>query len=862
LKKEKTYPPKLPLHFLRWFCREDYLEEIEGDLTEVFIKQAETSPRKAKWKFAWSVIKYFRPEFMKSFKNYQPNSYGMYRSYFKIGWRNLLKNKGYSFINIGGLALGMIVIMLIGLWVYDELTYNKYHRNYERIAQVVTHVSLDGETDTYSSLPFPAAEELHANYKSDFHAVAATASGDRIVSYEENVFTKRGCFSEYTFPKIASLEMKKGKHESFKDRSGMLLSESFAAAMFGALDPINKAVRIGNSDLSVVGIYEDLPRNSSFYGLHFIAPVDLLFSSQAAMNNWGSSSFQIYVLLNSNSTFEAASAKIRNVLLDHTQEATRPQLHLNPMARWHLYEFQNGENVPGRLQLVYIVGIIGVFILALACINFVSLSTARSEKRAKEIGVRKVLGSMKNQLINQFLCESFLVSLFAMVMAIAAVVMLLPLFNEFSNKQIEIPFTNPTLWFVVIASTVLVGLTAGSYPAFYLSAFKPVKVLKGAVNAGRASSTPRRILVVVQFSISVLLIIGSLVTYNQIQFVKDRPTGYSREGLISVPLMTQEIFAQYNALRLELLKTHAVVQVSQSSSPTTDIFSSADNLDWEGKDPNRQLLFGTVCIDPYFDEVVLWKVKAGRNFSVDIASDTTGFIFNEAATRQMGLTDPIGKTVRWHNKTWNIIGVVHDLVMTSPFDEAMPTVFMIDNRERPFNYMNIRLSPSHPTSSALTKVEKVFKKITPNTPFDYRFADQEYAAKFAAEESVGKLVFAFTVLAILISCLGLLGLASFVAEQRTKEIGIRKVLGASVAQVWQLVSYEFLVLVVIACVLAIPVSWYMMSNWLLQYDYRMELGWHLFAAAAGFAIVITLITVSYHALTAAMMNPVNSLKSE
>ena len=456
----KVTPPKRALQFLRWFCREDYLEEIEGDLTEVFKKQYESSPRKAKWKFTWSVIRYFRPEFIKSFKNsYQPH-YGMYKSHFKIGWRSLLKNKGYSTINISGLALGMIVVMLIGLWVHDEVTFDRYHKNYDQIAQVVTHVSIDGETVTYHSLPMPVAEELRTNYK-DFTAVAATLSRDRIVSHEDKVFTKHGCYSDFVFPEMASFEMKKGTYASFRDRSHVLLSESFAAAIFGDVDPLNKEVRIGNSDLSVVGIYKDLPRNSSFYGLNFIAPVELLFSDAAAMNNWRSSSFQIYAQLNPDATFDDASAKIRNVIFDHTQEATRPQLHLNPMERWRLYEFRNGQSVASRLDLVYVVGIVGVFILILACINFVNLSTARSVKRAKEIGVRKSLGSLKSQLVNQFLCESFLVSSFAFLLAMGAVVLLLPWFNEFSEKQMEIPISSPLFWLVVVASTIVISLAAG-----------------------------------------------------------------------------------------------------------------------------------------------------------------------------------------------------------------------------------------------------------------------------------------------------------------------------------------------------------------------------------------------------------------
>ncbi len=785
----------------------------------------------------------------------------MYKSYFTIGWRNLLKSKGYSLININGLALGMVVVVMIGLWVRDELTFNTYHKNHERLAQVGNHVSIGGETLTYFSLPLPVADELRSIYKDDFDAVAAAGFFDRIVSHEEKALTRRGCFADYAFPEIVSLSMQSGQYDSFKDRSSIFLSESFAEALFGTIDPINKYIRIGNSDLLVTGIYEDLPRNSTFYEMYFIAPVEVLLSNRAAMDNWQSSSFQIYVLLNANTDFEAAASKIRDLVFNHTQEVTHPQLSLFPMDKWHLYEFRDGQSVPGRFKLVYAVGIIGFFILALACINFVNLSTARSEKRSREIGVRKTLGSVKSQLISQFLCESFLICLLALLLAITAVVLLLPTFNEFSNKDIELPLANPLFWLVLFLATIFIGFAAGGYPAFYLSAFNPVRSLKG-VNTGQASSNARKTLVVVQFGISVILIVCTLVVYNQIQFVKDRTTGYSRNGLISVPLMTREIMEKYNTLRLELLKTDGIENVSRSSSPTTDIYASADNLDWVGKDPNQQVLFGTICIDPYFDEVISWKIKSGRNFSSEIASDTSGFIFNEAAIRQMNLTDPIGETVTWHGKNWNIIGVVHDMVMTSPFEAAMPTVFMIDNRERPFNIMNIRLSKNISTSDALIELERAFKKMVPNTPFDYRFADQEYSAKFAAEESIGKLVFTFTAVAIIISCMGLLGLTSFVVEQRTKEIGIRKVLGASASEIWKLVSYEFFPLVAVACVLAIPVSWFLMSGWLQQYEYRMKLGGDLFAISAGVAFLITLITVSYHAFNATLMNPVKSLKSE
>ena len=632
--------------------------------------------------------------------------------------------------------------------------------------------------------------------------------------------------------------------------------------MFKGNEPLNEQVKIGNALLQVVGVYKDIPQNSSFYGTQYIAPIGLLFPNNLAMDNWRSSSFQIYVQLNPESHLEDVSAKIANVMYEHTGEATKPTLALNPMDRWHLYEFRNGHSVSGRGELVIMVGTIGAFILLLACINFVNLSTARSEKRVKEVGIRKALGSLRSQLIHQFLSESLMVVVFASLIAIAATQFLLPWFNSLSGKQIEIPWDNPLVWLVFLGFVFTVGIFAGSYPSFYLSSFEPIKVIRGMVRTGSAASAPRRTLVVVQLTVSVMLIIGSTVVYNQIKHVKDRPVGYDKDGLISIPIRTTEFLNQFNGLRNELLKTNSVLQVSRSSSPTTGIYSSADNFDWDGKDPDRQVLLGTICIDPYFDEVVSWQIKEGRNFSDERAADSAGLIVNEAAIAAMNLTEPVGKRVRWHAKNWNIIGVVRDMVMTSPYSEAMPTVFMIDSRERPFNVVNIKLSPDQTTAISLTEIEQTFKKLLPNTPFEYRFADQEYTRKFAAEEVVGKLALVFTLIAIFISCLGLVGLASFVAEQRTKEIGIRKVLGASVVQIWRMVSREFVLLSAVASVTAIPFSYFIMRDWLAQFDYRVDLGWYVFAIGTISAMIVTLAAVSYHATKAALTNPTKSLRSE
>jgi hypothetical protein len=699
----------------------------------------------------------------------------MYASYFKTGWRYLQRNTGYTLINVGGLAIGMLVAMLAVLWVYDELSFDRHHKNYHSIAQVLTNVSIDGDTVTYNSEPFPVANVLRTSYGENFDAVAASSSSERILMHADKIFNRRGAFVDEDFPRMMTFNMLRGNMDSFKGPATIMLSASLTSAMFGETDPLNKDVSINGAVMQVVGVYEDQPTNSTFYGLHYLAPMSLLFQNGASVDYWRSSSFQVYVQLKPGKNIASTSSKIRDIIFTHTQEATTPRLTLCPMERWHLYEYRNGESVAGRLDLVFMIGVIGVLILMLACINFINISTARAGQRAREVGVRKSLGSGKDQLINQFLSESFLVSAFALLLSIAILMTALPWFNNFTSKQIEIPWGNPGLWVLIVGFVLAVSLMAGSYPALYLSSFNAVRVLKG-MSGGASASTPRRILVTTQFTVSVTLIIGTLVVFRQIEYVKARPVGYSQDRLLSLPLSTSEVAGRYDALRTELLKTTLVSQVSRSSSPTTDIWSSADNLSWEGKDPGKQYLFGTISIDPFFQEAVSWRIKEGRNFSTEQASDSGAFILNESAVAQMaGLGDPVGKRIQWHGKEWNVIGVAHDMIMDSPFGTAIPSVFMMDNRERPFNVINVRLNAGADVAASLQSMQAIYKRLLPNTPFDYKFADSEYATKFTAEENVSKLALLFTVIAILLSCMGLLGLASFVVELRAKEIGIRKI---------------------------------------------------------------------------------------
>ncbi|WCT13282.1 ABC transporter permease [Mucilaginibacter jinjuensis] len=784
----------------------------------------------------------------------------MFKNYLKIAWRNTTRNKVSSLINVCGLAVGMTVAMLIGLWIRDELSYDKSNKNYDRIVQVLANVNTGGGLVTQASLPLPLSADLRDKYSSDFKQMASLIAMEQNINYNSHAFSRSGCYAEPSITNIITLDMLRGTKNSFKAPGTVLINESLARAMFGNADPVNKTIKLNDTHLvQITGVYRDLPQNSQFANMSFIAPVALLFQNGGDMNNWYNSSFQIYGLLNQGSNRQRLSHKIQNFLYEHSKDAAKPALFLFPMHQWHLYEFKNGVAVAGRLQFVWLFGIIGLFVLLLACINFMNLSTARSEKRAKEVGIRKAIGSLRGQLIAQFLSESFLIVAISFLIAVLMAWLALPFFNDVSGKDLHLVWTNPLVWVTCFCFCLFTGLLAGSYPALYLSSFQAVKVLKGTFKAGPGAAMPRKILVVVQFSVSVTMIIGTIIVFKQIEFAKDRPVGYNRDNLVSLPY---NAIKGYSAFREELLRTGAVTGVSASSNPMTGIWSSADNLSWKGKDPNRQEEFGTVLTDPDFGSVVGWHMKEGRSFSKTFLSDSSGFLFNEAAIRQMGLKEPVGETIQWHGKNWKVLGVVKDMVMNSPFDPITPTVFLMNDHERSFNVINLKLRAGMPASAALARIEAVFKKFAPEAPFNYKFADSEYAQKFLAEERVGKLASVFAVLAIFISCLGLFGVASFVAEQRIKEIGIRKVLGASVISIWGSLSRDFVVLVAIALFIAVPVSWYFMHQWLQHYTYRTALSWWVFALTGAGAVLITLLTVSYHSIKAALANPVKSLRSE
>lgn len=862
-------PPKKAITFLRWFCRFDLLEDVEGDLLEFFDMRVKLQgARKAKWLFILDILLLFRPGIIKPFYQYNRlNTNLMLKNHIKIAWRHLFKNKAYSLLNIGGLAMGMTVAILIGLWIWDELSFNKYHQNYDKIAQVMQNQTFGGEIQTWRGEAKQLAPALRSSYGKYFkHVTMSSYIRGYTLANDEKTITRSGVFMEAGAPEMLTLNMLTGTWTGLIDPYSILLSESTAKAFFGAKEPINKILKLdNNSELKVTGVYEDLPHNSTFANLGFIAPWELYEKGLPDWLEWGNSWFQTFVQIAENTNMDQISGIIKDVKLnniDDDGERFKPELFLHPMPRWHLYsEFKQGVSVGGRIQYVWLFGIIGVFVLLLACINFMNLSTARSEKRAKEVGVRMAIGSGRSQLISQFFSESLLVAVLAFVVSLLWVQLILPFFNEVAGKEIAILWSNPLFWLLSIAFTLVTGIIAGSYPALYLSSFPAVKVLRGTFRVGRFAAIPRKVLVVVQFTVSVTLIIGTIIIFQQIMFAKNRPIGYNKDNLVSIPIKNKEITSHYGAFRHELLQTGAVEEVAKSESPITQTFTTNSGLDWSGKDPGMQDVFVTVRITHEFGKTVGWRIKDGRDFSTAIPSDSMGFVINEAAVEYLGFENPIGETLKWgDNGTYKIIGVVANMVTQSPYLPAKQTIFFIDYRRS--NFANIKLNPNTDTSEAIAKIEEVFKKYDPANPFEYQFMDDDYARKFGNEERIGKLASFFAILAILISCLGLFGMASFIARQRTKEIGIRKVLGASVANLWRMLSSDFVVLVVLSCLISIPIAYYFLEGWLQQYEYRIEISYQAFVLAGVGALIITLLTVSYQAIKAAVANPINSLGTD
>jgi putative ABC transport system permease protein len=792
----------------------------------------------------------------------------MIRNYFKTIWRDLTNHKVSGLVNITGLAAGMAVALLIGLWIWDELSFDRYHEHYSQLAQVMDNQTVNGEISTGGAIEIPLAAELRNRYADQFKRVAlvfpnfihTVAAGDKRISAS-------GIWAEADLPEMLTLKMINGKRDVLKDPSSVLISQSLATALFGSADPGSAVLRLDNMvEVRVAGVYEDFPQNTSFYGTKLILPwkkaLTVLPWLKDMLTKWDTRYWWLYVEMNPSADMNRAGDRIRNIVKTEVK-GHNEEIFLHPMSQWHLYsEFRNGAVAGGRIRLVWLFGIIGLSVLLLACINFMNLATARSAKRAREVGIRKTLGSMRAQLVWQFLGGSLLMTFIALLLAMALVLGALPFFNRLAEKQIHIPVEQPVFWLLILGFTVFTGLVSGIYPAFYLSAFRPVTVLKGNFVTGRLASLPRKLLIVLQFTVSLMLIIGVLVIYRQLEYARGRSVGYNRDGLMNVTVSTADLYgAPYDALRNGLLAAGAVADMAKSSTHTTETPYSDADFNWAGKAPNNAVLLGVVGVTHDFGNTIGWKIKEGRDFSRDFATDTGAVILNEAAEKLAGLEHPVGQTIRWNGKEHRIIGVIQDMVMESPYLPVMPAVFMLDYQSAT-NVLLVRIKPNTPVRAALVKIEQVFKKFDPAGAFDFRFTDEEYAKKFSNEERIGRLAMVFAVLAVFISCLGLYGLASFTAEQRTKEIGVRKVLGASVFSLWWLLLRYFIRLVIISFLIASPAIYYFMHRWLEDYPYRTEIPWWIFALSGSGILLVTLLTVSYQSVTASLTNPVDTLRAQ
>jgi putative ABC transport system permease protein len=791
----------------------------------------------------------------------------MFQNYFLLAWRHLGKNRGYTFINIAGLSIGMAIALVIGLWITDETSFDHYAPNHSRLAAGWLNMRLNNavkkeEFFTGQTIMMPLGHTLNTQYKDLFSRVAlAHPSGTRLFNYGEKTVSGISQTAQPDLPGMFGFRMLNGSAEATKDPSTIIISRSLATALFGNGDPMGKAVKVDNTfEYRIGGIYADLPKNTTFNSLQAVFPWGNAENSYHRDNtSWQDHCGALFVELRPGITAEQATARVKNLTTSY-EKNFHEEVLIYPLDKAYLYnEFEFNKPVGGRITMVWLFGIIGAFVLLLACINFMNLSTARSEKRAKEVGIRKTIGSRRSQLIAQFLSESVLLAVialgFAMVLALAS----LPFFNGLADKQMSIPWTSTRFITAIFCFTVFTGLLAGSYPAFYLSAFRPVKVLKGKLLPGKSASLPRQILVVLQFAVSLILIIGTTIVYRQILYTKDRPIGYNREGLFTVDMNTPDIGNHYEALRAELIQRGLAANVAASDMKPTD-FEDGNSIDWAGKRPDQNTIgFDNVNITPDYGRTIGWTILRGRDMSRDFPGDSSAAILNEKAVRSIGFKDPVGQIVKLFGQPYTVVGVCADMVNNNPYDTAQNAIFV---GGRYTGEMIVKINPAKNPHKMLAAMAPVFKKYNPSSPFIYKFVDEAYAAKFEAEEHIGNLAAVFTGLAIFISCLGLFGLAAFVAEQRTKEIGVRKVLGAGLLNLWILLSKEFLKLTALSILIGIPLAWYGMNKWIQGYLYHAPLSWWIFTAAGVGLIAITLLTVSYQALKAALMNPVKSLRSE
>ncbi|HEY8511383.1 MAG TPA: ABC transporter permease [Cyclobacteriaceae bacterium] len=859
----KKAPPQRALRFLRWFCREDYIEEIEGDLTEIFEMQYEASPRKARLRFAWSVIRYFRPEFIKAFKFYQPaNSLVMIRHNLLIAYRNFLRYKGSFFINLIGLSSGLACALLIYLWVSDELQMDKFHEHRDRLYQVLENVNQDGKIITRFTTAGPTAEALVSEMPEVEYAATATylRIPQNVLSIDDRDVSARCLYASEDFLKMFSFRVIHGNRENaLADKKAIVLTEDVASRLFETPESaIGKTVMWQHEkEFQVTGVIEDIPEASSIK-FDFILTFEEFKSENDWVTSWGNTAPQTFVLFKPGTDVAQFNAKIADLVRIKTEGHS---LHRTPFVTkysdLYLYgNFENGVQSGGRIEYVRLFSIVAIFILLIACINFMNLSTARASRRMKEVGMKKAVGARRGTLVVQYLSESTFIAFLALLLALLFVVLLLPQFNLITEKQLSIALD---LNFVGLLSGIVLitGLTAGSYPALYLSKFSPLAILKGRLNGFIGEAWARKGLVVFQFSLSVILIVGVWVVYRQIRFIQTQNLGYDRDNVVLIP--SDGPLSQKQQTFLTILQgIPGVAAATSGGHDMTGHNGGTYGIEWPGKNPDDRTEFERMAVRYGFIEALGIEMLEGRTFSRDY-EDSTSIIFNEAAIKFMGMTDPLGKTVKLWGRDMTIIGVTKNFHFETFRDVVKPAFFWLASYDPEIIMVRIQ---SENVPEVLERIQAAYEEVNPGFPFTYRFLDDDYQAMYAAERRVAILSRCFAGLAVLISCLGLFGLAAFTAERRTKEIGIRKVLGSSSFSIVRLLSAEYTKMVLTAIVIALPVSYYAASTWLDGFVFKAELEWWMFAGAGLAALIIAWVTVGLLTMRAASVNPADCLRSE
>jgi putative ABC transport system permease protein len=785
----------------------------------------------------------------------------MLRNYIKIAWRNIVKSKTFSFINVLGLALGMTCSLLILLWVQDERSMNRFHANGPRLYQVLENQQWTGsELSTTPATPGPIAAALTAEIPEVEKSVKITWEEEHLLARGTTGFKEKGRFASPDLFSIFSFPLRHGNPKTaITGPASIVISETVAMKLFGRTDVLGQTVRLDNTDdRQVTGVLRDIPKTSSLT-FDFVLPIAPYEAKNKWLTEWGNNGIRTFVLLNPQADLNRVNAKIRDMIHRHDDKVTTITAFLFPFEDTYLYsKFTNGKPDGGRIEYVRLFTIVAIFILIIACINFMNLATARSAKRAKEVGIRKVVGAERSYLIGQFVGEAVLMAGMALVFAIVLVQLLLGGFNRLTDKHIAIEYGNPYYWLTLAGLALVTGIVSGSYPALFLSSLQPIRILKGSLRFNAGAVLFRQGLVVFQFSLSLLLIIGTLIAGRQVEYIRTKNLGLDRENVIYMAL-EGELPKRFDSFRQELVQAPGILAVTASGADPLAISSSTTGLEWKGKDPNDKTLFMQLPVSYDFTRTMKIKLLEGREFDKSIVTDSTNYIVNEEAARRMGMKNPVGQDLTFWNKSGKIVGMVKDFHLNSLRVAIEPLIMRLDTTNT--NTLLVRTRPGE-TEKALASLQQLTKKYNPAYPFDYVFADDSFEKQYNSETLIGKLANYFAVLAIFIACLGLFGLAMFTAEQRTKEIGVRKVLGASVVSIIALLSRDFIQLVFIAIVIATPIAWYAMRQWLNDFVYRINIDWWVFALAGILAVSIALLTVSFQSIKAALTDPVKSLRSE